>query len=78
MVAVVLALASLRLRGLGLALMTIAAALFFDNSVFTQIGQSNGQALTVQAKWVGLGILNANGHALFVLSMIVLLVCVSA
>jgi branched-chain amino acid transport system permease protein len=75
-VAVVLALASLRLRGLGLALMTIAAALFFDNSVFTQIGQSNGHALTVQAKWVGLGILNANGHALFVLSMIVLLVCV--
>ena len=76
MVAVVLALASLRLRGLGLALMTIAAALFFDNSVFTQINQANGHALTVQAKWVGLGILNANGHALFVLSMIVLLICV--
>ncbi|HEX4218536.1 MAG TPA: ABC transporter permease [Acidimicrobiales bacterium] len=75
-VAVVLALASLRLRGLGLALMTIAAALFFDNSVFTQIGQSNGHALTVQARWVGLGILDANGHALFVLAMIVLLVCV--
>ena len=33
-VAVVLAVASLRLRGLGLALMTIAAALFFDNAVF--------------------------------------------
>jgi branched-chain amino acid transport system permease protein len=75
-VAVVLALASLRLRGLGLALMTIAAALFFDNSVFTQIDQVHGQALTVQAKWVGLGILNANGHALFILSMIVLLICV--
>ncbi|HEX4245748.1 MAG TPA: ABC transporter permease [Acidimicrobiales bacterium] len=74
-VAVVLALASLRLRGLGLALMTIAAALFFDNSVFTQINQ-NGNALSVQAKWVGLGILNANGHALFVLSMVVLLICV--
>jgi len=75
-VAVVLALASLRLRGLGLALMTIAAALFFDNSVFTQINQVHGHALTVQAKWVGLGILDANGHALFVLSMIVLLICV--
>jgi branched-chain amino acid transport system permease protein len=75
-VAVVLALASLRLRGLGLALMTIAAALFFDNSVFTQIDRVHGQALTVQAKWVGLGILDANGHALFVLSMIVLLICV--
>ena len=41
-VAVVLALASLRLRGLGLALMTIAAALFFDNAVFPQLSISNG------------------------------------
>ena len=38
-VAVILALASLRLKGLGLALMTIAAALFFDNSVFSQIAR---------------------------------------
>ena len=36
-VAVVLAVASLRLRGLGLALMTIAAALFFDSAVFPQL-----------------------------------------
>ena len=76
-VAVVLALASLRLKGLGLVLMTIAAALFFDTSVFSQIGQAHGHALTVPAKWVGFGILNGNGHALFVLSMIVLVVCVA-
>ncbi len=36
-VAVVLAVASLRLRGLGLALMTIAAALFFDSAIFPQL-----------------------------------------
>ena len=42
LVAVVLAVASLRLRGLGLALMTIAAALFFDNAVFPQLSTSNG------------------------------------
>ncbi len=75
-VAIVLAVASLRLRGLGLVLMTIAAALFFDTSVFSQIGQAHGHALIVPAKWVGFGILDANGHALFVLSMIVLVACV--
>ena len=75
-VAVVLALASLRLKGLGLALMTIAAALFFDNSVFTQSSISNGQTLTVLPRWIGLGIFNPNGHALFVLEILVLVVCV--
>ena len=73
--AVVLALASLRLRGLGLALMTIAAALFFDNSVFTQNYISNGLSLSVQAKWIGLGIFNPNGHSLFILEVVVLVVC---
>jgi len=76
-VAVVLALSSLRLKGLGLALMTIAAALFFDNSVFSQVSVINGRALTVQAKWVGLGILDVNGHSLFVVLMIVLVICVA-
>ncbi|HWE70197.1 MAG TPA: ABC transporter permease [Acidimicrobiales bacterium] len=75
-VAVILALASLRLKGLGLALMTIAAALFFDNSVFSQIAVSNGKALTVESKWLGFDILNTNGHALFILLMIVLVLCV--
>ena len=74
-VAVVLAVASLRLRGLGLALMTIAAALFFDSAVFPQISTSNGSPLSVQPKWVGLDILNPNGHAFFVMAMIVLVVC---
>jgi branched-chain amino acid transport system permease protein len=77
-VAVILALASLRLKGLGLALMTIAAALFFDNSIFSQIGVSHGAALTVQDKWVGLGILNADGHHLFIMLIIVLVICVAA
>jgi branched-subunit amino acid ABC-type transport system permease component len=77
-VAVILALASLRLKGLGLALMTIAAALFFDNSIFSEIGVSHGVALTVANKWVGLGILNANGHNLFIMLMIVLVICVAA
>lgn len=74
-VAVVLALLSLRLRGLGLALMTIAAALFFDNSVFTQGTISNGHALSVEPKWVGLGLFNPNGHSLFIAEMVVLVIC---
>jgi branched-chain amino acid transport system permease protein len=76
LVAVVLAVASLRLRGLGLALMTIAAALFFDSAVFPQLSQSNGGPLSIQTKWVGLGLLDPNGHAYFIAVMIVLVVCV--
>jgi branched-subunit amino acid ABC-type transport system permease component len=78
LVAVVLAVASLRLRGLGLALMTIAAALFFDSAVFPQLSTSNGSPLSVQPKWIGLGILNPDGHAFFVMAMLVLVVCVAA
>jgi len=77
-VATILALASLRLKGLGLALMTIAAALFFDNSVFDQPSISNGVSLTIQQKWVGLGLFNPNGHNVFVLEFVVLVVCVIA
>jgi branched-chain amino acid transport system permease protein len=76
LVAVVLAVMSLRLRGLGLALMTIAAALFFDSAVFPQLSTTNGAPISVQSKWVGLGILNPDGHAFFVLAMAVLVVCV--
>ena len=76
LVAVVLAVMSLRLRGLGLALMTIAAALFFDSAVFPQLSTTNGAPISVQSKWVGLGILNPDGHAFFVLAMVVLVVCV--
>ncbi len=79
-VAVVLALASLRLKGLGLALMTVAAALFFDNSIFTQrsiTATSSGQALNIRTSWIGLGVLDPNGHALFVVEMLVLVLCVA-
>jgi ABC-type branched-subunit amino acid transport system permease subunit len=78
-VAVVLALLSLRLRGLGLALMTLAAALFFDNSIFVQNSVSNGQAgLSLQSKWAGLGLFNPNGHSFFILGMIVVTLCTLA
>ncbi len=76
-VAVVLAFASVRLRGLGLALLTIAAALFFDNAVFPQLNSSNGQTVGIKPEWVGLGILHPNGHAFFITAMIVLLVCIA-
>jgi len=77
LVAVVLAFASVRLRGLGLALLTIAAALFFDYTVFPQLTSTNGAAINISPKWVGLGITNPNGHAFFVLAMVVLLACIA-
>ena len=76
LVAVVLAFASVRLRGLGLALMTIAAALVFDNVVFAEVDTVHGQPINVTPHLVGLGILNPNGRAFFVLAMVVLAVCV--
>ncbi len=76
LVAVVLATASVRLRGLGLALMTIAAALVFDNAIFAQVATIRGQSINVTSSSVGFGILNPNGRAFFVLAMVVLSVCV--
>ncbi|MGA2836121.1 MAG: ABC transporter permease [Acidimicrobiales bacterium] len=76
LVAVVLAFASVRLRGLGLALMTIAAALVFDNTVFAEVSTVNGQPINVTAHTVGFGLLNPDGRAFFVLAMVVLAVCV--
>ena len=53
-VAVVLALLSLRLRGLGLALMTLAAALLFDATFFNETSITGGaQGVSIQAKWLG-------------------------
>ena len=53
LVAVVLAFASVRLRGLGLALMTIAAALVFDNVVFAEVDTVHGQPINVTpTRWV--------------------------
>ena len=76
LVAVVLAFASVRLRGLGLALMTIAAALVFDNVVFAEVDTVNGQPINVTPHAVGLGILNPDGRTFFVVAMVVLAVCV--
>ena len=76
LVAVVLAFASVRLRGLGLALMTIAAALVFDNVVFAEVDTVHGQPINVTPRAVGLGILNPDGRAFFVVAMVVLAVCV--
>ncbi len=74
-VAVILALVSLRLKGLGLALMTLAAALVFDQAVFSRTAVNGGQSgLTLKSKWAGLGIFNPNGHALFVVGVAVLVV----
>jgi len=77
-VAVVLALLSLRLRGLGLALMTLAAALLFDNTFFNAVSLTGGSAgLSLQSKWLGTSaFFSFDGHALFLLCFGVLTVCV--
>src|ERR1700677_4194347 len=78
LVAVVLALLSLRLRGLGLALMTLAAALLFDNTAFNDIWVTGGaQGTSLQSKWLGTSaFFNFDGHAMFILSISVLAVAV--
>jgi branched-chain amino acid transport system permease protein len=77
-VAIVLAISSVRLRGLGLALLTFAAALFFDNTVFPQmLSSASGQSISVRSSWVGWGVLDPNGHSFFILAMVVLLVCIT-
>ena len=78
LVAVVLALLSLRLRGLGLALMTLAAALLFDNTAFNDIWVTGGaQGTSLQSKWLGTSaFFNFDGHAMFILSFCVLVVAV--
>ena len=77
-VAVVLAVLSLRLRGLGLALMTLGAALVFDNiiqSSQTLGGGSGGLGPTNNVDWGSpFGLLNPNGHALFLTTFLVLVV----
>jgi branched-chain amino acid transport system permease protein len=77
-VAVILALLSLRLRGLGLALMTLAAALAFDATIFNVTSITGGeQGVSIPAKWLGTSeFFNFNGHAMFLLSIGVLVVAV--
>jgi branched-chain amino acid transport system permease protein len=77
-IATVLALLSLRLKGLGLALMTLAAALFFDASVFPVHGVSNGQSgLNLQAAWLRpFDFFETSGHQFFIFAMIVVVLVV--
>ena len=78
-VAVVLALLSLRLRGLGLALMTLAAALLFDATFFNEVSFTGGpQGVSLQSQVAGHHAFFAfDGRAMFVLSLSVLVVAVT-
>jgi branched-subunit amino acid ABC-type transport system permease component len=73
-IATVLAVLSLRLKGLGLALMTLAAALFFDSSIFPVHAVSGGQGGTnLQESWVSpLNLFDPSGHQFFILALLVL------
>jgi branched-chain amino acid transport system permease protein len=77
-IATALALLSLRLRGLGLALMTLAAALLFDNTFFNAVSLTGGSGgLSLQSKWLGTSaFFDFDGHALFLLCLVVLTACV--
>jgi branched-chain amino acid transport system permease protein len=77
-VATVLAVGSLRLKGLGLTLMTLAGALLFDSAVFSQRSVSNGTGgLTLQSSWFGpFKLFDPSGHPFFILAMVVLVVLV--
>ena len=75
-VAGVLALASLRLRGLGLALMTLAAALLFDVAIFPAQAVSGGTGgLSLRSTWLPLDLLAPDGHEYFLLAFVVVVVC---
>ncbi|MGH8979690.1 MAG: ABC transporter permease subunit, partial [Acidimicrobiales bacterium] len=78
-VAAVLAVCSLRLRGLGLALMTLAAALLFDAAIFPAHAVSGGTGgVTIERSWLGLDLQAPNGHSYFVLALVVLALCAIA
>ena len=79
-VAAALAVLSLRLKGLGLALMTLTAALFFDSSVFPVHAISGGEGgLNLQESWVApLNLFDPSGHQFFILAMVVLTLTVFA
>lgn len=75
-VATLLALGSLRLRGLGLALMTLAAALLFDTAIFPAQSVSGGTGgISISSSWLGVHLLAPDGHAYFVLALCLLAIC---
>lgn len=76
--ATLLAVLSLRLKGLGLALMTLAAALFFDSSVFPIHGLTGGQSgISLAQSWVApLNLFSASGHEFFILAFVVVVLTV--
>jgi branched-chain amino acid transport system permease protein len=76
-VAAVLAIASLRLQGIGLSLLTIAAALFFDNTVFPLTGVSGGlTGVVVPRSRIGpINFESLTTRPFFVLAFIVLTIC---
>ncbi|HTX63445.1 MAG TPA: ABC transporter permease, partial [Acidimicrobiales bacterium] len=76
LVAGLLALVSLRLRGLGLALMTLAAALLFDVAIFPSQSVSGGTGgITLKSSWLPFDLFAPDGHAYFLLALAVLVVC---
>ncbi len=76
-IAIVLALLSLRLRGLGLALMTLAAALFFDSSIFPIHAITGGSGINLQTAWTApFNFYETSGHQFFILAMVVLVLTV--
>lgn len=72
-IAVLLAALSLRLKGLGLALMTLAAALFFDFSIFPVHAISGGSGVSLKTSWAApFNFYETSGHQFFIVAMIVL------
>lgn len=73
-IAIILAVLSLRLKGLGLALMTLAAALFFDSSIFTVHGITGGASgVNLKTSWSApFNFYETSGHQYFILAMVVL------
>lgn len=78
-IAVVMALLSLRLKGLGLALMTLAAALFFDSSIFPIHAITDGSGINLRQAWAApFNFYETSGHQFFVLAIVVLALTVGA
>jgi branched-chain amino acid transport system permease protein len=78
-VAIVLAVLSLRLKGLGLTLLTLAAALFFDNTIFplsSVSGSGTGTGVTINNFSLGpITFTPLSARPVFVLCFVILAIC---